>query len=139
MESKNDAEKSQSALTKFLFNIVQESRTPIEKDHFIMIAWEDKAHFYEWWNARSATPEERKSQKLKDLFIMKAKSCHAPFKFDNLKQKREDVCLLCGTLFKEFDEKEIRSLTCFFCTAVSETDVKNDYNYSNVLNEKEKL
>lgn len=118
--AKSSTENGQSALSKFLFNIVQESRTPLEKNHCIMIAWEDKEHFNEWWNARSATPEERKSQKLKDIFIMKAKSSDVPFDLKDLKQKKEDVCLLCGTLIKDSDAKEIRELTCFFYTAVSE-------------------
>jgi len=113
----------QSALTQFLFNIVLESKTPIENNHCIFLVWDDKPHFDEWWNAKSATPEERKSQKLKDIYILKAKSSDVKLDLKDLKEKVENVCLLCGALVHSSNPKEITDMKIFFYTAISS---KND-------------
>jgi hypothetical protein len=116
-------EQEHSALTQFLFNIVLESKTPIENNNCIFLVWDDKSHFDEWWNAKSATPEERKSQKLKDIYILKAKSSDVKLDLKDLKEKVENVCLLCGALVHSSDPKEITDMKIFFYTAITS---KND-------------
>lgn len=116
-------------LNQYFLNLLEESKTPLIKGETVCLVWDDDKHFKEWYRSQSATPEEKKSNPVTDMFLLRVKSNTFPLDLKTLNTgfdgNKDDVGIIVGAT-ADGDVTKITGLKVFFCTVVSEDKLQTE-------------